>query len=610
MATVGLVGRAQAQVPQPPIAFTDPDVTIAPTGEHTLTLLNNTADEMLVTVRVGPGDAVTTTASARQLRPGAAMAVQLTSRNAAPGSHGRVVAVAEGLSGGGVTRATFTVADTAGPAQPLVAEWSVTSYRFKPWGDASENEVLPLEGTGSCDEVVLPEGTVGGVTASPGAARVVGTCTTEGAIGGAAGVGLSFPGLAHHTGDYSGEIDLVPGDDEAGLVALVVRRTDYVLLPLAVLLLGVAAALVAARALRRLDTMTGDERDAVVLLAQVDDAHRTFRAAAGDAPWGGYTFKADADQRLRAVLRQLRDLGSGGGRRRAEAAGYPEAHGRLAAVRTAVAGWPLFPERLAALDAALRDLGLKASSHRPPTSGTNEPACVAATRPLLTGRRLTADEAVAMAAAVDDAATLTQGWLEWATTVAQLESRTELAALAVDELPADHPDHRSLADARARLSAVRLGLWEARDLPALREQGALDGIADARAMLDGLDRHAGDGARRSETDAEAPEPITPVLAVSALGQALAAGVAAGGQEASRGGARRRWRATIIVSGTAAVAAWSGLSALYFGQAFGSPRDYVGIFVWGFAAQALLGGLVATADRLGAGRAPAASAPIA
>ncbi|HEX8803689.1 MAG TPA: hypothetical protein VF743_05835, partial [Acidimicrobiales bacterium] len=394
-----------------------------------------------------------------------------------------------------MARATFTVGGSTAAAEPLVSDWSVTSYRFVPWGDDADNAVLPLRDATSCDDVRLPEGTVGGVSASPGSARVVATCRQDGAPGADVGAELAFPGLAHHTGDYAGSIDLAPGDDEAGAVALTVRRTDYVLVPLAVLLLGVGAALLAARQTGRIDALSADERDAWLLVARVDQAHRDFRAKAVDTSWAAYSFKADADERVRATMRELHRLGSGFSRLRTHDPDYASARAALEPVATAAAAWPLLADRLVELDVAITEVGLKASTHRPPTHASNEPACTAAARPLLAGRRLTVDDAVARAGAVDGAATLTGGWLEWAATVGQMESRAQLLALAVDELPEGHHDREALAEATAKVSAARVALWEVEDLAGLRERQVIEGIADARLLLDGLNHHFRDDLR-------------------------------------------------------------------------------------------------------------------
>jgi hypothetical protein len=60
------------------------------------------------------------------------------------------------------------------------------------------------------------------------------------------------------------------------------------------------------------------------------------------------------------------------------------------------------------------------------------------------------------------------------------------------------------------------------------------------------------------------------------------------------------RGAITLAATGLVAVWTGLTVLYTDQAFGTPADYAGIFVWGFAAQAVLGTLAALAPRRPAG----------
>ena len=646
--TIGAGGRVQAQeqlLAPPNIEFSQSSFTLPTDGEANLRLFNNTTFELVLTLRIGPNETFDVTAP-ESIPPGASVAVTVSATDVDEGVEGTLVAVATPRGNdrlvaaqvGGVARAGFTVgepqedADAAAAAEeadaaeedeavpppaPLVSEWSVTSYRFKPWGDSTENGVLPLRDARSCRDVELPGGTLGGVSATPGAARVLVSCTDEGAPGADIGASLSFPGLAHNTGDYTGAIDLAPdGDDGAGVVGLTVRRTDYFVLPLVVLLLGVAVAIVAVRRVVRLGARAAEEREAWLLLARVDEADRTFRAKARDAGWSAYSFKPDADRRVRAALGELARPVPAASQPKAVVTssvnGADEAGGRvrLEPIATAAASWPLLAERLAELEVAVSEVALKAPSHRPPRDGSIEPTCLAAARPLLVGRRLDVDEAVECASAVDGAATLVQGWLGWASLVSELESRVELLALTVDDLPEDHPDRVQLANARAKLSDARVGLWEADTLATLEERGTLAAIGEARALVEGLshrlrdDASTGNGAgpmvERAELTVPAParSPLRSVL------ESRAASLAEVTQGMVR---RRRWRTGIAMVVTATVVVASGLSVLYAGQAFGSPRDYLAVFVWGLGGQAVLAALAAGFDRLVSGGAEPAGA---
>jgi hypothetical protein len=630
--TFGLFGRAQAQevdTAPAPVRFDQPSLTIGEGGRGRLTLLNDTTSSLLVSVRVSPADAFSIEASATSIIPGGGISLTITDVGGGVGARGSVIAVAAAPPGGnplapragGVARADVTVGAASRPAEPLVDEWSVTSYRFMPWGDPVENDVLPLRDATACADVDLPDGeTVGGVSSSPGAARVTASCTEDGAIGADTGAALDFPGLAHHTGDYDGEIDLAGVDGagdgvagEGGVVELSVRRTDYFLLPLVVALLGVAAALAAAGRVGRLDRRAADDRGAYLLLADVDEAHRAFRAKAHDTTWVGYSFKTEADQRVRTVLgtRTAGIDGNGNGAGGSGRAGKAAAEDRLVPVATAAAAWPALADRLAELDVAVTEVGLKSSSHRPASAASNEPACLAVARPLLTGRRLDVEDALATADAVDDAATMAEHWLDWASTAGLLDSRTELLALAIDDLPADHEDQSRLAAARADLSTARTGLWAAEDLADLRDRGVLAAIGDARTLLDGLDHHVSDDLRpvydpgdAGELEPRGTSPLAAALAGAGAGTGLRAGSGSGARRsrasADRSRSGRRVRGAITLAATGLVAVWTGLTVLYTDQAFGTPADYAGIFVWGFAAQAVLGTLAALAPRRPAG----------
>ena len=592
----GLLGRAQAQETQEPVVFARPSVSMPDGGSAGLTLFNNTTAELLLTVRVAPADAFSVETSAASVGPGGSVALRVTDVAASPGAGGRVTVIAAtpgpgnalAPRQGGVARATVSVATPGRPAEPLVSEWSVTSYRFKPWGDPVDNQVLPLRDAASCDDLRLPDGTVGGVAADPGSARVVASCTDEGAPGADVGASLAFPGLGHHTGDYRGDIDLAPGGD-GGLVALSVRRTDYVLLPLVVALLGVGAAVAAGRRFGRRDDRATGDREAWLLLAEVDGAHRAFAAKARDASWAGYTFKADADDRLRAVISSRSRPQNGrvhddfGGENGTEQ------------VAVAAAAWPVLADRLAELDVAVTEVALKAASYRP-ADGSTEPACLAVARPLLLSPDpLDVSEALAVAAVVDDATTLAERWLDWAAAVAQLESRADLVALAVDDLPADHDDLQRLTDARTKLSAARSELWAVEDLAGLRQRDTLATIRGARSLLDGLDHHVS-GTTGPTHEPATGEAVAWPRSASPLAAALAGRTSA---RRHRSGPRPRTggvRSAIALAATGFVAVWSGLSVLYAGEAFGSPRDYLAIFAWGFVAQAVLGTLVAAVAR--------------
>lgn len=641
---------AQQQDPTSPnIEFSEPSFTLPPDGEADLRLFNNTTFELTLALRIAPDGPFEIRAGAQRIPPGGSLPVTVSASGAEDGVEGTVVAIASPQGNdrrlaaqvGGVARTSFTlaepsaeapgkpepsqpevadetaVADEPEAAAPLVSEWSVTSYRFKPWGDDTENVVLPLRDVESCADLGLSTGTVGGVAAAPGAARVQATCTDEGAPGADVGVALSFPGLAQHTGDYSGAIDLAPGESAGAgdgaapsVVGLTVRRTDYFVLPLAALLLGVLVAIAAVRHVVRRGARAADERQAWLLLARVDEAHQAFRAKAQDAPWSVYSFKPDADRRVRAALGMPSPGASPDAPVAAGANGADGSSGRvhLQQIATAAASWPLLAERLGLLEEAVGELALKAPSHRPPTDGSIEPACLAVARSLLAGRRLDVDAAVERAAAVDSAATLVTGWLGWAGIVSQLESRVELLALTIDDLPEDHPDRQQLADARAKLTAARVGLWEADTLDALEQQDTLVTIGEARALVDGLHHRLADDARANGDDPPEPAELTvPAPIRSSLRTTLERRAPSPAEEPHAGLGQRWWRSGVAPVVTATVVAASGLSVLYAGQAFGTPRDYLAIFVWGLGGQALLGAVTVGFDRVVSGGAGPADA---
>jgi hypothetical protein len=600
---------AGAQAPPAPFAFREDEVEVAPSGEARLRLYNDTGNARAIEVAVTP-EGFTVSPDDALLRAAGVLDVVVRADGAAAGTEATVTAVvvadpAIGALSDRVVRATVTVVAPPEPpppvAEPLADAWSATSHRWLPWGDDGDDLVVPLAGAASCADAPIPEGTLGGLASSPGAARVEATCTERGAGPAEVGAALTVTGLGRHTGDYTGEVDLAP-DAPGGELLVTVRRTDHVLVPLLALLAGVGAGWLAVRRLGLLGAGSRAARDAWLLLARIDAADRTFRAQAGDAPWAASTFRADADDRVRGAVGLL-----AGRRRRRGRRSRPGADRALGVVGRAADAWPLLAPRLAELAAAVEDVARRAPAHRPVGVAAGEPACLAPARRLLTGRPLTAEEAVALAAAVDAAAVVCGGWLGWADRLAEVDGAADLAALEVDDLPADHADVRAVGEARALLAGAAVALWEVEGPDGLAERRPLESIADAHALLAGVGGGEGeDGAAEPVAPpalrAPAPSPLARALA-GEPGPGTDPEPATGGSPTvpgpgpAAGGVADRRRAVLVGALTTGVTVWSGLALLYADRPFGTPADYAGLAAWGLVAQVALVALATTVDRL-------------
>ena len=89
--------------------------------------------------------------------------------------------------------------------------------------------------------------------------------------------------------------------------------------------------------------------------------------------------------------------------------------------------------------------------------------------------------------------------------------------------------------------------------------------------------------------------LFPDEAASTLAAALSRPAPSPVEQAHRIAGQRLLRNLVVLLAIAVVTIWAGLTALYFDKAFGSPRDYVTILLWGFTAQTVLTSLSTALD---------------
>jgi hypothetical protein len=217
--------------------------------------------------------------------------------------------------------------------------------------------------------------------------------------------------------------------------------------------------------------------------------------------------------------------------------------------------------------------------------------------------------------------------------VGDLQGAAELAALELDDLPADHHDGRLLAEARQELATARDELWVAPDLAFIRDHGTLATIGRAQTLMEGLGREAAADRRlasapssTSASDATGlaipagersapaggsgrrvdPEPVVAELSTepSPLALALDRRRPLPGRARTRLDVTHRRRQLLVAALAGVAAVWSGLTYVYADAPFGTPTDYLQIFAWGLLAQAVLVTLAAAADKLVFDPAPA------
>ncbi|MGI5183282.1 hypothetical protein ACQEVZ_44200 [Dactylosporangium sp. CA-152071] len=597
MLLVGSMAPPPALADGADVEFLDGTVLrLRPGNPARAAVVNNAGVPYDVDIRSVAGDggtgAATVAPASAHLDPGG-VAVFTVTPAGDDGASGFLVAVARAPGTPTVVaRRAYEIGPETVGWLPLVAEWRVTSSRG-PFVTGLSGATLPLAQGVSCPpgDATIPVG--GLASAGGGAVTVQATCHA-----GRHDVELAFAG-ATRAGDYTGTIDLTPDDDAAGEVALTLRSTDDFVFPLLVLLAGVALALVTAWQAGRLSTVSLAVEESWLLEAEAAAAHQRFRQAGGGAPWRAYSFLPALQARLAAVRSELSKLSRRFSELTADEGPFQAQLDVMTALRRLVDAWPAAAQRLAALTVA--EQAVAGTPGDPPSPWDARPGQAAAGRlpalvthagALLRGRPIDDVDTVPQLIADIDATTVAlRAWPADATAVHGLR------ALARRLKPAqrDATDLRSLTEAAATVDAVLEDMWAAADGAAytgLRIGERLDAPAVVLYALQSRERLVASGV---PGPGPGPVPLPPVPPDPALALAEAReGAAATARRVARS---RRVRNVLVFAAIAVVTVWTGLSALYFDQAFGGWRDYVTVAAWGFGAQAGLTVIAGALDRI-------------
>src|SRR4029077_5965138 len=165
-------------------------------------------------------------------------------------------------------------------------------------------------------------------------------------------------------GSYSGKVDLLPGDEEKGYLALSLTATPWWPIPVIFLALGILGGVwlqresglrgPRGRLLQRIDDLEGRHKEAVAKL----------KGEAGDKPWGSFEIadlselEADLRQRLsRSTERTLIQI---------DKAVLADMETRIGKVENQIELLEALPEHARDLEAALRELASKHPQQLPP----------------------------------------------------------------------------------------------------------------------------------------------------------------------------------------------------------------------------------------------------
>lgn len=602
---LALVMLAPAMAEEPPIKFEGDDtIAIEPGTKQALTILNNTGMSLTIQTRALDESGNETTAltvgdpSAR-IAPGGVATVTVTAAATSRDTKGFLVALATrgplAASPAAVARRRFVITPKTTRLEPLVSKWNMTSYRWKPGNRDFHNAVIPIKATTECPPNPSRMAVGGVASSSGGAAMVTAQCTETGVSPGPVGVRLTFLGLGHNTGDYTGTLDLVPDDDKKGAVELSVRRTDFVLLPMLVLVAGIGLAMVAARQAGRLSALSEAEEETWLLQSEAAAAERAFRDKARGTTWSSYTLEPQLTNALAGIRAQLKELGMGFSKLDKENPRYKALLDKLRGLRKTISAWPAFADRLAALDTALATVRSVAPMYRPGDVDKPVPAFTELVARLLLGKAISPDDALDCMEKVEAMAKLSQEWPVQAKAALALDERAERIEGA---LPSDYRENRAgLNAARNKIGEARREMWRAKDANEYRELAVTTDLGAAQSTLDGLSRFLETFVPMGPEEAAVAPGEQLRRAPSALEGILTERAATPSEIARAIAAQRRLRNVLVFLSLAVVTLWTGLTTLYFNKPFGTARDYLTLLAWGFGAQAGLEALATAVDRV-------------
>ncbi|MGC9358315.1 MAG: hypothetical protein ACP5GX_10615, partial [Anaerolineae bacterium] len=636
---------AQDEEPPPPLAFAETEpltANLADLQEEPLPVevLNNTTRPLALQVQVTglefedldedplPLDAVLTYSTTVTVPQAAETVVALgaiSPTEVHTGTYGGYLILVEADSDTVLRRELEIVVgeEAAAAPEPLVESLTVRAYR-KPFSRSYwlTGPYLPLEGAGDLD----PEKPLGFLVGDAGGVAAVKGSPIEDLGADAAhqpGLRLSFEGL-ETPGTYEGEIDLAPKDEEAGAVSLTVEATDIFLFPAIALGVGVLLAVIIQR-------WIGGGREIWEFqerLARIGpDGGQDFRSAqkaykeafdklglAHHFPF--YAITTDLGKRQDALEEELVALNRPLVLDR-ESEAYTSFVAGLEFLEEQVEAWGQFAATLDAFQVALEQAEVAIDkAERPPLPEEDEyPRFYQEAESLPPeDEELSLETFQTLRAHMTEMTQLAGSWGDLEESV-QLWRRFA-DSLALRERLMTDEDRKRLNDARNTLSEAWVELWRVPDLAALKSRSTEADILLAEKVLSGLARyrllreriHKGylEEAWRGGGDEETADEVAEEGAL--LPQALSALLGALSlfdirrppvtdaelAEIARQVRKRRDTAIFVLAVVAAI--FTGLTAQYFGQTFGTWGDYVGALLWGVGTKAALEGVSATLEK--------------
>jgi hypothetical protein len=467
--------------------------------------------------------------------------------------------------------------------QPVVSKATLIAVRnipFTTWWRGSV--VIPLKFPSAASELPNIEPKQGIIRRDSGGSSTV----TWRAIPDSSGrnAELSVESLPS-AGRYEGEVNFGSSQDKNSTVTLSVVAKDFILWPILVTGFGILLAWGISRytkVLRVVWTLRKQEAD---LGKSFAESQAKFSKATQDTPSRNYSIAADLQKQRRNLLALLSKIEAKWAPDLTTDDDYKEATSQLQSLEAAIAQWGQFGPALATLNDKLQQAESDIDASKVLLQGVGEPKLFSIVKSLLQGSSITI---AALSAKMQDVQDKTKLLLQWM----EANDEAKAATARLQDLPSEQPltaDQTSRRHgAETQLVTVWQHLWGG-DLAAIDSVTASGGDLDtATAAIAQLEKELPRRERRvdlvSAPQAASVEELWGSLIIPSAARDLPA------SDTRRAALLRHslWIGDRVATICALVIALlTGLSLKYFGQAFGTAEDYIGLFLWGAGTKATL-----------------------
>lgn len=470
-------------------------------------------------------------------------------------------------------------------ALPLMDKATFLTYRLVPFTQlwTCHDCLLPLRPTISAGQVpsLKPGTPLAGVKREEGGFGIVSwTGETISSKSGIQQLRMSVVDL-DHAGKYDGTLRLNSVGEKTAEVAVTIKASDLFVWPILIIGLGIWLALSVKRYINVKRTIWGLREQEAALGIEYKKSQQRFADASQGFPYAAYSVADDLNEKRRELLDKIDSLKRSAGLAIDETSeSYKSLLADLKALEGLIAAWGTFADDL---DTLRRELATPAVFGSP-LLDSGRPALLASYGGLLAGGPITLAEFADLRKEVSNSIASAR---EWFSLKSRIDKDVEQLAQLTAKLPQPTDDQKArLSSISQKLVVAKTLLWQAATIEELANLTIMDGtlllaeqefyeLAAALASAPGPDG----GAANAMTASMMSGVATPFIDASRSGQELL-GVPTDDTARERfyATAIRRWDMLIALLAFI-IAVLTGLDKFYFGQPFGTLKDYVAIFLW-------------------------------